>query len=75
MLKFLPEDKRNMVELGLRIFSALDTAEERNAALKYALQMFDPSGSGGSRVTVGEWAKLGGTLKILRAPDPQPPKK
>jgi len=29
--------------------------------------MFDETGKGGSRVTVGEWAKLGGLLGILKS--------
>ena len=71
ILKFLPEDKRNMIELGLRIFSALDTAQERKTVLDYAIKMFDPKGPGGGRVTVAEWGALGGKLKIMRGPYPK----
>ena len=71
ILKFLPEDKRNMIELGLRIFSALDTAQERKAGLDYAIKMFAPKGPGGGRVTVAEWGALGGKLKIMRGPYPK----
>ena len=69
LLRLLPGYYRDMAELGLRMFSALDTEEERKAVLWHAMGMFDASGQGGSRVTVGEWARLGGLLKILRAPD------
>ena len=72
ILRFLPDDKRNMIELALRIFSALDTAQEREAVLAHALKMFDPNGPGGGRVTVAEWGTLGGKLKIMRGPDPKP---
>ena len=72
ILKFLPEDTRNMIELGFRMFGALDTAEERKAVLAYALAMFDPNGPGGGRVTGPEFMTLGGKLKIMRAPqDPK----
>ena len=71
MLKFLPEDKRNMIELAMRIFSAMDTEKERNDVLAYALKMFDPSGPGGGRVTIAEWGTLGGKLKIMRGPYPK----
>ena len=60
-----------MIELGIRIFSALDTAQERKAVLDYAIKMFDPKGPGGGRVTITEWGTLGGKLKIMRGPYPK----
>lgn len=69
ILKFLPGYYRDMAELGLRMFSALDTEEERKAVLWHAMGMFDASGPGAGRVTVGEWAQLGSLLKVFRAPD------
>ena len=63
ILKFLPEDKRNLIVLGQRIISCLDTAEERKAAVDYGIQMMADG-----RVTVGEWSKFGSKLGILRAP-------
>ena len=63
LLKFLPEDKRNLIVLGQRIISCLDTAEERKAAVDYGIQMMADG-----RVTVGEWSKFGSKLGILRAP-------
>ena len=63
ILKFLPEDKRNLVVLGQRIISCLDTAEERKDAVDYGIQMMADG-----RVTVGEWSKFGSKLGILRAP-------
>ena len=63
LLKFLPEDKRNLVVLGQRIISCLDTAEERKDAVDYGIQMMADG-----RVTVGEWSKFGSKLGILRAP-------
>ena len=63
LLKFLPEDKRNLIVLGQRIISCLDTAEERKDAVDYGIQMMADG-----RVTVGEWSKFGSKLGILRAP-------
>ena len=63
LLTFLPEDKRNLIMLGQRIIACLDTAEERKAAVDYGIQMLEDG-----RVEVGEWAKFGSKLGILRAP-------
>ena len=63
LLKFLPEDKRALLELALRITSSLDTAEERRSVAKYGLEMLKDN-----KVTVGEWAKFGSKLGILRGP-------
>jgi hypothetical protein len=69
LLRFLPRYYKDLAELGMRMFSALDTEEERKAVLWHAMGMFDPNGPGGARVTVVEWTRLGGFLKILRGPD------
>jgi len=61
LLRFLPADKRQMVVLAQRIVGALDTAEERQAAIAYGVAMLADG-----RVTVGEWAKFGSLLGILR---------
>ena len=60
ILKFLPEDKSNMLELGMRIVASLDTKAERQAAIDYGIQMLDDG-----KVSVGEWAKFGSKLGIL----------
>ena len=60
ILKLLPEDKRKMLELGMRIVASLDTKAERQAAIDYGIQMLDDG-----KVTVGEWAKFGSKLGIL----------
>jgi len=63
LLKFLPEETRQMVLLGQRIIAALDTPEERRVAIQYGIEMLEDG-----RVEVGEWAKFGSKLGILRAP-------
>ena len=60
LLKLLPADKRQVIELGRRIVSSLDTKEERQAAINYGIEMLK-DGS----VSVGEWAKFGSKLGIL----------
>jgi hypothetical protein len=61
LLKFLPADRRALLELALRITSSLDTAEERKAVAAYGLEMLEDG-----KVTVGEWARFGSKLGILR---------
>ena len=65
ILRFLPEDKRILLELAMRIVSSLDTAAERKAVAEYGLKMLSPDSAGGSRTTVSEWAKFGSLLGIF----------
>jgi hypothetical protein len=60
ILRFLPEDKRVLLKMALRITASLDTAEERKAVAKYGMTMLQDG-----KVTVGEWAKFGSKLGIL----------
>jgi hypothetical protein len=60
ILRFLPEDKRLLLQLLLRITSSLDTAEERKDVAEYGMAMLHDG-----KVTVGEWAKFGSKLGIL----------
>jgi len=61
ILKLLPEDKRTLLELAIRITSSLDTARERTEVARYGAEMLKDG-----KVTVGEWAKFGSKLGILR---------
>ena len=63
LLKLLPADKRALLELALRITASLDTAAERKAVADYGLEMLKDR-----KVTVGEWAKFGSKLGILKGP-------
>ena len=60
ILKLLPEDKRTLLELAIRITASLDTAKERNEVCRYGKEMLKDG-----KVTVGEWAKFGSKLGIL----------
>ena len=60
ILRFLPEDKRALLELAMRITSSIDTAEERKRVADYGMEMLKDG-----KVTGGEWAKFGSLLGIL----------
>ena len=63
LLRFLPADKRALLELAIRITSSLDTPEERRAVAQYGVTMLADS-----KVSVSEWAKFGSKLGVLRGP-------
>ena len=60
ILKLLPKEQRNMLELGIRIVASLDTGAERKEAIDYGIKMLEDG-----KVSVGEWAKFGSKLGIL----------
>jgi hypothetical protein len=60
LLKFLPADKRAMLELAMRIVASLDSGAERKEAVNYGIKMLEDG-----KVNVGEWAKFGSKLGIL----------
>jgi len=68
ILRFLPEDTRQLIILGQRIISSLDTSEERRSAVQYGIKMLSSDSEGGVRVTVGEWARFGSRLGVLKGP-------
>jgi hypothetical protein len=68
ILKFLPADKRALLELAIRITASLDTAAERKAVAEYGMKMLSADSQGGHLCTVGEWAKFGSKLGILKGP-------
>jgi hypothetical protein len=63
LLKLLPADKRALLELAIRITASLDSAAERKIVSDYGVLMLKDG-----RVTVGEWAKFGSKLGILKGP-------
>ena len=66
LLRFLPAEKRALLELAIRITSSMDTPEERKEVAEYGLEMLSPDSDGGTRCTVGEWAKFGSMLGVLK---------
>jgi len=61
LLKLLPADKRSLLELALRITASLDTSAERKVVVDYGVEMLKDG-----KVSVGEWAKFGSKLGILK---------
>ena len=63
LMRFLPADKRAMVELAMRMVAKLDTPAERKAVAEWGIQAFRDG-----KITVPEWGELGGKLGILTGP-------
>ena len=61
LLRFLPADKRGLLELAMRIMSSLDDAEERKSAVAYGVEMLKDG-----KVTVSEWATFGKHIGIFK---------
>ena len=53
ILRFLPRDKRLLLQLLLRITSSLDTAEERKDVAEYGMIMLKDG-----KVSVSEWSRF-----------------
>tara|TARA_R100001143_G_C3337303_1_gene122520 strand:- start:793 stop:1053 length:261 start_codon:yes stop_codon:yes gene_type:complete len=63
VMKLLPVEYRNLIEVGLRIVSQLDTSKERSEALTFVKAVLADG-----KCTPGEWAQIGSKLGILRGP-------
>ena len=63
LMRFLPKDKRAMIQLALRMASRLDTAKERQAVADWGIRAFKDG-----KISVPEWGELGGKLGILTGP-------
>ena len=63
LLRFLPEQTRQLITLGKQIIGRLDTSSERGEAIAYGIEMLKDG-----RVTVSEWSRFGSKLGILRGP-------
>ena len=72
ILRVLPQDIRQLIVLGQRIVACLDTPEERRVAVRFGIEMLSSDSDGGSRCTVGEWARFGSILGILKGPAQKP---
>lgn len=64
IVKLLPKKYQSMLLVGMKI---LNNIQDNHAEIaEYVDTMFDENSTGGTRVTMGEWAKLGGKLGILK---------
>jgi len=63
LLRFLPADKRELIQLAMRILSSLDDAKERRDAVAYGIEMLKDG-----KVTVAEWATFGSKVGIFKGP-------
>ena len=61
IMRLIPEDKKKLLKLAMRITASLDTARERKAVAEYGMTMMNDG-----KVTVAEWAKFGSKLGILK---------
>ena len=60
LMKFLPADKKALLDLALRMVANLDTAQERRAVADYGIKMIAGGG------TVNEWATFGKKLGVFK---------
>ena len=60
IMRLIPEDKKILLKLAMRITASLDTARETNAVAEYGMTMMNDC-----KVTVAELAKFGSKLGIL----------
>ena len=60
LMRFLPADKRAMIQLALRMVSNLDTATERRDVAEYGIAAFKDG-----YISITEWSTLGRKLGIL----------
>ena len=60
LMALLPADKKALIELGIAMTGALDTAEKRMSVAVYAKEALADG-----KITVAEWAKIGSKLGIL----------
>ena len=60
IMRFLPEDKKILLKLAMRITASLDTARERKAVAEYGMIMLKDG-----KVSVSEWSRFGSKLGIF----------
>ena len=60
LLKFLPADKRALLELAIRITNKLNSKQQRKDVANFGIEMLADG-----KVSVGEWSKFGSKLGIL----------
>jgi hypothetical protein len=68
LMRFLPADKRALLQLAMRMSDKLDTAEERQKVAEYGLAAFRNDG----KISITEFTRLGKMMGILTAPKRRP---
>tara|TARA_Y100001973_G_C5172564_1_gene319967 strand:- start:1395 stop:1613 length:219 start_codon:yes stop_codon:yes gene_type:complete len=66
LMALLPSNIKAMLEVSQKIFQNIENDTQRKNIYNFILEIFDEEGDGGSRVTIGEWARLGSRLGILK---------
>tara|TARA_R100001086_G_scaffold119382_1_gene61342 strand:+ start:2708 stop:2926 length:219 start_codon:yes stop_codon:yes gene_type:complete len=66
LMALLPSNIKSMLEVSQKIFQNIENDTQRKNIYNFILEIFDDDGDGGSRVTIGEWARLGSRLGILK---------
>ena len=64
LLGLLPKDIRSLVQVALRMFERLNTAEERNEAISYFLEASKSDGF----MSAPEWATFGSKIGWVGRP-------
>jgi aspartate/methionine/tyrosine aminotransferase len=61
LLRFLPKEKRALIDLVFRIYGQLDTPEERKDVADYCRQMLSDG-----KIGLTEWSSFGKKLGVFR---------
>ena len=61
LLGLLPADTRNLIKLGQQIVAALDTPQERKAAIDQGIKMLQDG-----KITPIEWTQWGKALGVFK---------
>jgi len=64
LLKLIPKEYREYIDLATRIFQRLDTAEERRAAVRFLIDAQTDDGY----ISAPEWTQGGSKLGIIGKP-------
>ena len=66
LMALLPSNIKAMLEVSQKIFQNIENDTQRKNIYNFILEIFNEEDDGGSRVTIGEWARLGSRLGILK---------
>ena len=66
LMALLPSNIKAMLEVSQKIFQNIENDTQRKNIYNFIFEISDQDADGGSRVTIGEWARLGSRLGILK---------